>query len=151
MPCRLLPHTWLWRWALVCCFSVGPAAADPVRLADLSDAQRTELFVQIERYGLVTAYLNFCQRPPNLVAKLMPIVQGCIEEASIATIRDRYTYAVVISSGLYNCEGRDPNMIARFERTLASLISNVRTACRLRSFYNLPTIDLRSLTFTPKN
>jgi hypothetical protein len=115
------------------------------KLTDLSNDQRAELFTQIDAYGLLTAFLNYCQRPPNIVARLTPIVQGCVEEASWTVVKDRYTAAVVDNSGAYKCAPPGAAIkFSEFERKIDNIISNMRTACRLRSFYRLsfPKINL---------
>jgi len=118
---------------------------DVFKLSNLTHQQQTELFYQADAYGLLSAFLNYCQRPPRLVQRLASIAQGCVEEFSFAAVRDRYTTAAVQNSGAYNCSG--PELVSKvleFERKIDSLIASFQTACRLRVFYNLsfPKIDL---------
>jgi hypothetical protein len=111
---------------------------DLIKLSDLSDTQRAELFTQIDYYGLVTAFLDYCQRPPNLVQRLTPIVQGCVDPASYTAVLDRYTTAIVENSGPYNCRGPGwEKKIPEFEAKIVSLLSSMKTACRFRSLYRV--------------
>ena len=120
-------------------FYAGPASCESVfKLSDLSGDQRAELFTQVGLYGELTALLNYCQRPPDIIAKLTPIVQGCVEEESFAAVKDRYNTAVVNASGRYECVGPGARKkIPEFEDKIARIISGMATACRLRSFYRL--------------
>jgi len=123
---------------LAFCYIRAAHSESLFKLSDLSNDRRAELFTQIDAWGLVTAFLNYCQRPPNIVEKLTPIVQGCVDEASFAAVKDKYNAAVVSNSGGYDCAGPGTNKkIPEIEGKIASAISRMRTACRLRSFYHL--------------
>lgn len=115
------------------------------KLADLSDKQRTDLFGQIDAYGLLTAMLNFCQRPPKLEERLSPIVNGCVEKESITVVVKRYNAAVVAESGRWDCSDKGlRTMIPKYEAKIDSVVSGMKTACRFRSFYKIsfPRINL---------
>jgi|HubBroStandDraft_1064217.scaffolds.fasta_scaffold1184143_1 hypothetical protein len=47
---------------------VRAQCAELYRLSQLSAGQRTELFQQIDAFGMLTAFLNYCHRPPNMIA-----------------------------------------------------------------------------------
>jgi hypothetical protein len=115
------------------------------KLADLSNAQRTELFTQIDAYGLLTAMLNFCQRPPKIVERLSPIVDGCVEKASFDVVVNRYNAAVVAEGGRWDCSNKGlRTMIPKYESKIDNVVADMKTACRFRSFYKIsfPKIDL---------
>ena len=108
------------------------------KLSDLTDDHRAYLFDQIDRFGLLTAMLNFCQRPPHMIEKLSPILDGCVDEASIAVVKDRFNQAVVNNSGAYNCGAPGiATAVARFEALIVNVVSQVRTGCRLRTLYSI--------------
>jgi hypothetical protein len=115
------------------------------KLADLSNEQRDTLFEQIDRYGLLTAMLNFCQRPPKLVERLTHIVNGCVEKASITVVVSRYNAAIAAENGRWDCSDKGlVTMIQKYEAKIDSVVSGMKTACRFRSFYNIsfPKINL---------
>jgi hypothetical protein len=126
--------------------AVAPASsADLFKLADLTSAQRADLFDQADAYGLVTAMLNFCQRPPKLVERLTPIAEGCFEKESFTEVANRYNAAVVREAGRWDCSDKGMRvMTPKFEQKIDNLVSNVKTACRFRSFYKIsfPRINL---------
>jgi hypothetical protein len=112
--------------------------ANLFKLADLSTQQRTELFAQIDAYGLLTAMLNFCQRPPKLEERLTPVVDGCVDKESFAAVVKRYNAAVQREGGRWDCSDRGlRTMIPKYEAKIDGLVSSMKTACRLRSFYNI--------------
>jgi hypothetical protein len=115
------------------------------KLADLSNEQRAELFAQVDAYGLLTAMLNFCQRPPKLEQRLSPIVNGCVEKESITVVVNRYNAAVLKEGGRWDCADKGlRTMIPKYEGKIDSVVSSMKTACRLRSFYQIsfPKINL---------
>jgi hypothetical protein len=122
--------------ALLCC--TGARCETLFKLSDLSDDERNDLFTQVDAYGAVTAFLDYCRRPPNLVAQLTAIAPGCVDPTSFTAVLDRYTAAVVRNSGPYRCAGPGAaTMIPEYEAKIASVVSKMKTACRLRSFYKI--------------
>lgn len=108
------------------------------KLSDLSNEQRVDLFTQIDTFGAATAMLDYCQRPPNLVAQIVPIAEGCVDAASLSVVLDRYTTAVVENSGAYNCRAPgSATLIPEIEAKMAGIVASLRKACRLRSFYSI--------------
>jgi hypothetical protein len=125
--------------ALMCGHAPLAIAGDEkFSLSDLSNEQRGMLFTQIDAYGLATAYLNACQRPTNLVARLAPIARGCIEEPDIVTVVKMYKQALARHTAKYNCAAPGaPEMIAKIEQKIAMIVSGLDQACHSRSFYRL--------------
>jgi hypothetical protein len=120
------------------CFIPGRADAETkFSLADLTAEQRAEFYKQIDSYGLATAYLNACHRPPRIVERLSPIARGCVDEKSFNKVKTMYNSAVLSYSSGYNCAapGAD-TLVAKIEQKIEKIVSTARSACQLRSFFH---------------
>lgn len=122
----------------------GPLAAETLfDLSDLSDQQREVLFNGVDGYAVVEAFLNYCQRPPELESKVRKIAKGCISEKSLSSVAERYAHQITIETGnppyKYNCA--DPGvryMANKFEKKIELFLANLKYACRFRALYSLP-------------
>jgi len=120
------------------CFIPGRADAETkFSLADLTAEQRAEFYKQIDSYGLATAYLNACHRPPRIVERLSPIARGCVDEESFNKVKTMYNAAVLTYSSRYNCSAPGAGtMVANIEQKIEEIVSTARNACQLRSFFH---------------
>ncbi len=105
------------------------------KLSDLSARQQAQLFEQVDAYGLLTAFLNSCKRPPHMAERLSPITKGCVEDGSFQLVVKRFNDAVLQNSGSYKCDAPGfAERVAAFEAKIEAVVDSFAMACRVHSF-----------------
>jgi hypothetical protein len=113
-------------------------AVEPFGMKDLTDDQRAILFHELEKYAVVTAGLNYCERPPFLQNRIRSVATGCVEAQSLDMIEERFDNEVKKWSGRTDCSDKKLQIIMdRATQKMRWLVDDIKTACKLRIFYKI--------------